>query len=134
DSHNIVPGLVPNPEKEFSPWAQRGAPPATGPIIIGARYNGPAPDTKLTRAAVVTFPTCDVSQEFGNGYVDVTITATDESGIRKISYILPGESSWRHSPLQPQHPTSASFSFTVRVTTSGILYATAMDNGGNLPG
>ena len=132
DYHNDRPDNTRNPEREASPWSQRGAPCATGPIpSYGCSYSGP--DTKLNSAAVINLPTYQVTQSAGNGYVDVTVRATDESGIHYIGYERPGDSGWSYSPTQPQHPSSDSYSYTVRVTSSGYFYAFAVDNGGNYP-
>ena len=67
------------------------------------------------------------------GLFDVTIQATDESGIHLVGVVKPDEESWTYSPTQPQHPTSASYSWTTRITNSGTLYYAALDNGGNAP-
>ena len=132
DYHNDRPDNTRNPEREASPWSQRGAPCATGPIpSYGCSYSGP--DTKLNSAAVINLPAYQVTQSGGNGYVDVTVRATDESGIHYIGYERPGDSGWSYSPTQPQHPSSGSYSYTVRVTSSGYFYAFAVDNGGNYP-
>ena len=131
DSYNDRPDLTRNPDFEASPWAQRGAPCNTGPDLIGCSYN--SPDTKMTQPAVITLPTYEVTQSPGCGYADVTIRATDESGIHYIGVELPGSSTWTYSPSQPQHPTSDSYSYTVRVFESGMLYYFARDNGGNYP-
>jgi len=130
DYHNDRPDSTRNPEREASPWAQRGAPCATGPSTpLGCSYS--APDTKMNRAAVINLPTYQVTQTAGNGFVDVTVRATDESGIHYIVYKRPGDAGWSYSPTQPQHPSTDSYSYTVRVTSSGTFYAYAMDNGGN---
>jgi hypothetical protein len=131
DYHNDRPDLTRNPEREASPWAQRGAPCATGPNFIGCSYT--APDTKMNRSAVINLPTYQVTQTAGNGYVDVTVRATDESGIHYIGYKRPGDVNWNYSLTQPQDPTSDSYSYTIPVTSSGYFYAFAMDNGGNYP-
>ncbi|MBE0540207.1 MAG: hypothetical protein IH623_02375, partial [Verrucomicrobia bacterium] len=132
DLHNDRPDNTRNPEREASPWAQRGAPCGTGPDLFGCSYS--APDTKMNRSAVITLPTYQVTPVSGIGYVDVTIRATDESGIHYIGYRKPGDATWYYSAKQPQHPTSDSFSFApVRITTSGTLYVFAVDNGGNFP-
>ncbi len=134
DSYNDRPDLTRDPDFEASPWAQRGAPCDTGPgiyTIAGCAY--PPPDTTMTQPAVISLPTYQVTQSSGCGYVDVTIQATDESGIHLIGVELPGSSTWTYSPAQPQHPTSDSYPYTVRVFESGTLYYFAMDNGGNYP-
>lgn len=139
DSHNtynVFAYLTRNPDTELSPWAQRGAPPSTGPLdLLGAEYVGPPwPDTHMTQAAVINLPTYEVTQYQGIGYVDVTVKATDESGINRIYYKLPGSSTWTPGVQQPQHPTSDTSSETIRVTNEGVFYYLAMDNGGNFPG
>jgi hypothetical protein len=133
DYHNDRPDATRNPEREASPWAQRGAPAgATGPqVIIDLGYT--LPDTKMTSASVIKVPTYQVTQVTGNGYVDVTVRATDESGIHYIGYKKPGDTVWIYSPTQPQDPTSDTYSYTVRVTRSGNFYTFAVDNGGNYP-
>lgn len=131
DIHNDRPDLTRNPENEPSPWAQRGAPCATGPILSGCGYY--LPDTKMNRAAVVSAPSYQVTTNSNPGYVDVTVRATDVSGIHHIGYKKPGDSDWSYSPAQPQHPTSDSYAYTVRVTSSGAFHYFARDNGGNIP-
>ncbi len=130
DLHNDRPDITRNPEFEPSPWAQSGAPCATGPNTdFGCSYL--PPDTKMTSPAVVNLPTFQVTTNVGPGYLDVTIRATDESGIHVIGCIKPGETNWTTSPTQPQHPTGDSYSWTVRITNSGTLRVAAIDNGGN---
>lgn len=131
DIHNDRPDATRNPENEPSPWAQRGAPCATGPQVSGCGYY--LPDTKMNRAAVVSAPTYQVTTSSNPGYVDVTIRATDVSGIHYIGYKKPGDADWSYSPTQPQHPTSDSYAYTVRVTSNGPFHYFAMDNGGNIP-
>ena len=87
----------------------------------------------MTKAAVIKLPTYNINQEYGNGYVDVTITATDESGVNYIGIMLPSTSNWIYSPRQLQHPDSDSYSYKIKVENSGMLYFFAMDNGGNYP-
>ncbi|MGD1046630.1 MAG: T9SS type A sorting domain-containing protein [Bacteroidota bacterium] len=133
DYHNDRPDITRNPESEASPWAQRGAPPGpTGPQVI-LDFGYILPDTKMTSASVIKVPTYQVTQATGSGYVDVTVRATDESGIHYIGYKKPGDANWSYSPTQVQDPTSDSYSYTVRVITSGYFYTFAVDNGGNYP-
>jgi len=87
----------------------------------------------MTSSAIISYPTYQVTQTAGNGYVDVVVTATDESGIHLIGYKKPGDSNWSYSPTQAQHPTSASYSYSVRATSSGTFAVFAEDNGGNIP-
>lgn len=125
--HNDSPTPPTDPSYEFSPWAQRGAP--------GGSFWGPSPgNTYMRRASVIGFPTYQVTQVTGPGFVDVTIQATDESGIHLIGYSKPGDTNVYFSPTQPQHPTSATYSYgPVRILNSGTLKVIAMDNGGNFP-
>jgi hypothetical protein len=131
DLHNDRPDIDRDPNREASPWAQRGAPCATGPqtLLGGCSYF--LPDTKMTSPAVVHLPTVQVTTNGGPGYLDATIRATDESGIHLIGCIKPGETNWTISPTQPQHPTSDSYAWTVRIMNSGTLRVDALDNGGN---
>jgi hypothetical protein len=136
DSHNDTPDLTRDPDTELSPWAQRGAPPSTGPMAaIWGPYDGASgwPDTHMTQPAIISLPAVTVTGSPGNGYWEVTITATDESGINRIFYMLPGSSDWIPGAQQPQHPTSDTCSETVTVTSTGLFYYYAMDNGGNAP-
>lgn len=126
DDHNDAPTPPTDPSYEFSPFAQRGAP---GGTLFGQPGN-----TYMTRASVINSPTLQVTQISGAGYADVTIRATDESGIHLIGCIKPGETNWTLSPTQPQHPTSDSYSWTVRITNSGNLRVAAIDNGNNEAG
>lgn len=133
DLFNNRPDNTRNPDFEPSPWAQRGAPCATGPYgtSLGCSYD--EPDTRLDQPAIIHFPEYEVTEAPGDGFVDVAIRATDESGIHYIGYMLPDEDEWKYSPTQPQDPHSDSYTYTVRVETSGYLYVFAMDNGGNYP-
>jgi hypothetical protein len=124
--HNDAPTPPTDPSYEFSPWAQRGAP--------GGSFWGPSPgNTYMTQPSVINLPTAEVTQVAGNGYVDVTIRATDESGIHLIAYIKPGETNVNYCPTQPQHPLSDSLSYgPIRITMNGTFQVAAMDNGGNV--
>lgn len=123
-AHNNAPGMfIKSPEYELSPWAQRGAP----------GYSPNPGNSFMTRGAVIKPPACQVSAAAGAGFTDVSIKATDESGIHRIAVRLPGATAWTLSPRQPQDPTGDSYTFTVRVTTPGLLYYYAVDNGGNQP-
>lgn len=127
DLNNDRPDITRNPEDEASPWAQRGAPCATSPNTeFGCSYY--APDTKMTSPAIIQLPSYQITTNAAPGYLDVTVQATDESGIHCIGVIKPGEASWTFSPTQQQHPTSASYSWTTRITNSGTLYVFAVDN------
>lgn len=123
-AHNNTPGIIiRSPDYELSPWAQRGAPDSS-----------PNPkNTFMNRASVIKFPTYEVWQTPGADYADVSIKATDESGIHRIAVQLPGATTWTFSPRQPQDPASASYTYTVRVKTRGTLNFYARDNGGNQP-
>ncbi len=90
DLNNDRPDLSRNPEDEASPWAQRCAPCATGPNTTLGCYYLPS-DTKMTSAAIIHLPTYVVTTNGGPGYLDVTIQATDESGIHLIGVVKPGE-------------------------------------------
>lgn len=132
DWHNNTPDLTRNPDLELSPWAQRGAPSNTGPqVLISFGYNDP--DTHMTQPSIIQFPNVVVTGSQGNGYVDVTVTATDESGINRLYFMLPGSSTWTLGIQQPQHPISDTYSETVRLSAPGTFYYYAMDNGGNYP-
>ena len=66
DLHNDRPDNTRNPEDEASPWTQRGAPCATGPISwLGCGYY--LPDTKMTSAAIIKLPTYQVTTNGGPG-------------------------------------------------------------------
>jgi len=132
DNHNYKPGTERAPDTEMSPWAQRGAPCGTGPFP-GESCGYPEPDTHLVRTSVISLPEYQVTQTNGEGYADVTILASDESGIHYIAYKKPDDTDWNRSPVQPQDPYSGSYSYTVRLIKSGYLYVFAMDNGGNFP-
>jgi hypothetical protein len=126
DDHNDAPTPPTDPSYEFSPFAQRGAP--------GGTFFGQPGNTYMTRPSVINVPSYQLTQVTNAGYVDVTIQATDESGIHYIGYKKPGDTNWNYSPTQAQHPTSDTYAFgPVRITNSGTLYVFAMDNGGNYP-
>ncbi len=119
--HNNLYDLIwpNNADTELAPVVQRGAKGGTS--------------TYLTLAATTDVPSCEVEQSQVGSTVYVTITATDQSGIHYIKYKKGGGGSYTSSPVQPQHPTSASYSHTVPVTSSTWLYYYAKDNGGNYP-
>ena len=124
--HNDAPTPPTDPSYEFSPFAQRGAP--------GGSWFGQPGNTHMTRASVINLPILQLTQVTNAGFADVTIQATDESGIHYIGYKKPGETNWNYSPTQSQHPTSDTYAFgPVRITNSGTLLVFAMDNGGNYP-
>jgi uncharacterized repeat protein (TIGR02543 family) len=85
-SHNDRPDNTRNPERELSPWAQRGAPPSTGPFVFGSPYSGTLwPDTRLTRPSVASGPSImayvGASQPGG---VRIMIRGVDVSGVFRI--------------------------------------------------
>jgi hypothetical protein len=124
--HNDAPTPPTDPSYEFSPFAQRGAP--------GGSFFGQPGNTYMTRPSVINLPTYQVTQVTNGGYLDVTIQATDESGIHYIGYKKPGDTNWNYSPTQGQHPTSDTYSFgPLQITNSGTMYIFAVDNGGNFP-
>ena len=125
DIHNDAPTPPSNPYVELSPWAQRGAP---------TYYSGSqlTTNTDMLQPAIISLPSYEVTCVPGIGYADVTVRASDESGIHRIAVLLPGASEWTLSNRQPQHPTSDSYSYTVRVATEGTFAYVAMDNGGNI--
>ena len=126
DDHNDAPTPPTDPSYEFSPFAQRGAP--------GGSFFGQPGNTYLTRPSVISLPTYQVTQVTNAGYLEVTVQATDESGIHYIGYKKPGDADWNYSLTQPQHPTSDTYSFgPIQITNSGTFYVFAMDNGGNYP-
>ncbi|MCU0782576.1 MAG: leucine-rich repeat protein [Verrucomicrobia bacterium] len=132
EEHNDAPDLSVEPGTEESPWAQRGAPPSSseGP----GSYPNPN-NARLTRPAVIAFPTylTPSYSRINATTIDVTITATDASGIAYIGYKMPGSSTWSYTSWQAQHPTSASYAYVIRITSAGTLYYFAEDNGGNFP-
>ena len=131
--HNDAPDATVNPDTEESPWSQRGAPAggSDGPVFGGANPN----NAYLRNSAVTAFPTylTPSYSRINATTIDVTITATDESGIAYIGYEMPGSSTWSYTDWQVQHPTSASFAYVIRITSAGTLYYFAEDNGGNSP-
>lgn len=138
--HNDAPDAVggpapynwPEPHQEMSPWAQRGAPSGiTGPVRSGSNPN----NAYLTKDSTITFPTCVLSySRINNTTIDVTIKATDVSGIAYVGYKFPNSSSsWSFTSWQTQHPISDSYSYVKRISSSGTLYYFAEDNGGNYP-
>jgi hypothetical protein len=126
--HNDWPDFSIEPDRELSPWAQRGAPWETGPAFS---KKNPL-NTKLMLPSVVRLPSYEVTMSPGAGYTDVTIKAFDESGVHRITALLPGGGA-PEVTLNIQHPAVDSFSVTHRVYTEGTLQYRAMDNGGNEP-
>jgi len=120
EHNNLYDKIWPNnPDEELAPVVQRGAAGGTS--------------THMTQSALTDVPTYAVGQSQVGSTVYVTITATDQSGIHYIKYKKGSGGSYSSSPVQPQHPASASFSYTVPVTSSTWLYYYAKDNGGNYP-
>jgi large repetitive protein len=108
------------------------------PIVQCGGHGNPAAITSytnMTKNAVRTLPSCNASYNATNCTATVTISATDESGIHLIGYSLNGGSDWYYSPTQPQHPTSATYTYQLplTITQSGYIYFYAIDNGGNQP-
>ena len=120
--HNDAPDLTRNPDTECSPWAQRGAP--GHPTNFG--------NTKF-RPSVVDFPTYEITQLAGVGFTNVTVRATDRSGINAIGFQRPEDAGWQSSGRQSQFPANTSFSYAFNVTTTGYVYYYAVDGGGNQP-
>ena len=123
DEHNdLYDNIWPNdPDTQLAPVVQRGAKGGTS--------------TRMTAGAAGDLPACEVSAVQIGAEVYVTIEATDRSGIHYIGYNV-GASTWQYSPTQPQHPTSASYQFTIpleEITESTWVYYFAVDNGGNAP-
>ena len=122
--HNETPTLTREPATVMTPWAQRGAP----------AFEGVNPgNTRMTRPAVVTLPTYEVTQVTGDGWADVTIRAQDVSGIHQIFALPSGANQWLASPVQPQHPLSDAYAYTIRVQAEGDLVFFAVDGAGNMP-
>jgi len=119
--HNNLYDLVwpNNADTELAPVVQRGAKGGTS--------------TYLTLTATTDVASYEVEQSQVGSTVYVTITATDQSGIHYIKYKTGLGGSYISSPVQPQHLTSNSYSYTVEVTSSTWLYYYAKDNGGNYP-
>jgi len=86
EPHNDQPDNTRNPERELSPWAQRGAPPSTGPIVFGSPYSGPLwPDTRMTQPSVVSGPSITALVASSQpGGVLITIRGVDVSGVFRI--------------------------------------------------
>ncbi len=133
DSHNDNMDNTRDPHFELSPWAQRGAPPSTGPSVFGDQYSGPPwPDTRMTLAAVVENPSHEVEVlEITETYMDIRLRATDESGIWGFMYILPGETSWVTGRNPNRHPVSDTYTRDVRLSSEGELTVIVFDQGGN---
>lgn len=126
--HNDWPDFSIEPDRELSPWAQRGSPWKTGPIFS---KKNPL-NTRLMLPSVVRLPSYEVTLSPGVGYTDVTLKAFDESGVHKITALLPGGGA-SEVTVNIQHPAVDSFSVTHRIYTEGTLQYRAMDNGGNEP-
>ncbi|MCJ7728553.1 MAG: putative Ig domain-containing protein, partial [Sedimentisphaerales bacterium] len=129
ESHNDMPDATVEPGTELSPWAQRGSPPNTGPVLSHPH----ADNTYMTRASVIDLPTYEVSSWLDNDHVVVEVKAKDiTSGIHKIGYRLPGGSGWTYS-RNVQHPSSDTYTQQYNVYSEGYFYYWAQDNGGNQP-
>ncbi len=133
DEHNDAPDATVNPDTEESPWAQRGAPSSSSE---GPGYDGPDPENAcLTKPSTIKYPTFQISYSHVDpAIIEVTVKATDESGIAFITYRKPGPSAWITTPWQPMQPVSDSYSLAIQVTSPGTLYYNAQDNGGNIAG
>ncbi|MBN2010287.1 hypothetical protein JW960_13160, partial [candidate division KSB1 bacterium] len=101
------------------------------PVVQCGYAGGLSTNLSLNRTSDLPNISAEYAQ-IGNKVV-VTVTATDRSGIYRIAYWLPGISDWAISPIQPQHPTSSSYTyqFELELTHSDTIWFCAMDNGGN---
>jgi len=114
EHNNLYDKIWPNnPDTELAPVVQRGAEGGTS--------------TYLTKNAVTDLPTYSVEQSQVASTIYVTITASDQSGIHYIKYKKGSGGDYSASPVQPQHPTSASYSYEIPVTSSTWLYYYAKD-------
>lgn len=138
--HNNNPGNTRDPHFEMSPWAQRGAPPATGPIVLGNQYSGPPwPDTKMTKVSPITLPTCQIIVlSTTTDYVDLQVRSTDESGIYQVTHTKPdGDGPQLYKVNPERHPTSGTWTTpTIRyIRLPGNNYypvrVAPQDHGGN---
>ena len=130
DWHNNMPGITVNPDFEMSPWAQRGAPPGTGPS-----FGGPNPNnSNLSEPALVLLPFYSAWADYRAWVTYVAIQACDESGIHYIGYKIGSSGDWSYSPTQPQHPYAGCYMTTyIPLWKSSWVYFFAVDNGGNYP-
>jgi len=108
--HNSMPDNTRDPDTELSPWAQRGAPPATGPyVILFGEYSGPPwPDTRMVRPSVITYPVL-LSAALVNAATPqraLRVKASDESGIWRIEWLDPGSATWESAPNPDRYPTT----------------------------
>ncbi len=131
DEHNDSPDLSVDPDTEESPWAQRGAPASSseGPGFDGNNPN----NASLNKVAVTANPVCKLSYVQNNENLEITVTATDVSGIARIAYKIGASATWQYTPWQTQYPVSDSYSYKATITNSCVLYYFAQDNGGNFP-
>ena len=103
------------------------------PIVQSGRAGGTS--THMTSSAIVDTPTYSGGYTQNGSNIILTITANDKSGIHYIRYKVGMAGSYVSSPVQPQHPTSSSYTyqFTIPMSSSGNIYFYAKDNGGNYP-
>ena len=128
--HNNMPGSTVDPDFELSPWAQRGAPPVTGPTF---NQSDNPHNSFMIRPALIDLPTYEVSSYISGDHFVVTVKARDvKSGIHLIGYRLPGGSGWSYKK-NVQHPSSDTYTQTFNVYSEGTFYYWAQDNGGNQP-
>ncbi len=131
EEHNDTPDFTVNPDVEESPWAQRGAPSSSDE---GPGFSGDNPhNAYLSKSAITENPTCQASYVYNGGNLDVTVNATDVSGIARIAYKINASGTWQYTDWQTQYPTSDSYSCKFSITNSCTLYYFAEDNGGNFP-
>ena len=107
----------------------------TAPVVQCGSANGEGTCTYMTAEGAGELPTYSISYSAGLSTVDLYITATDQSGIHYIKAKRSGDNSYTSSPVQPQHPNSASYTahFSFSMSSSGWIYYYAKDNAGNYP-
>ena len=106
----------------------------TSPDVQCGRSTDGGICTYMTQSASGDVPTYSTSYSAGCSTVDLYVTATDQSGIHYTG-ARKSDGDWVYSPVQPQHPNSASYTahFSFSLSSSGWIYYFAMDNAGNYP-
>lgn len=104
---------------------------ALSPVVQCGRVGGSS--TYYTEPAAIDYPEIVVSQTANDGSTDVTIRASDQSGIHRLVYKW-GQHGAVSNALYPQHPTQDYQEVTATTDETATLYVWASDGAGNMDG
>lgn len=121
EDHNDMYDWPYNPDEELAPIVQCG------------REGGSS--TRMTSSSRTDLPAYSTAYAVNGSSANISIKATDRSGIHYIRYKIGSDGEWKTSEIQPQLPISDTyeFQFAENLAKSDTLFFFAMDNGGNYP-